>query len=172
MEPECQSLGLHQHPNQNAHKTANVEPDRQSPDLHRHPNQNTRTLEPECHSMDLHQLPSTQQPNKLIGSRELEPITVKHTHKKGKKVPGVVSHDHLPTYLVWNKDQGYVVPLHRGLPSEHGLRKEDTSCVKGEWAMCSRPSSRWRSSLNRVLGSYLFAIEQTTCHKIGDARKV
>ena len=37
--------------------------------------------------------------------------------------------------------------------------------------MCSRPSSRCRSSLNRVLGSYLFAIGRTTCHKIGDARK-
>ena len=40
------------------------------------------TLEPECHSMDLHQLPSTQQHNKLIGSRGLEPITVKHTLKQ------------------------------------------------------------------------------------------
>ena len=46
----------------------------------------------------------------------------------------------------------------QGLPFEHGLTKEDTSCVKGEWAMCSRPSSRCRNSLNRVLGSYLFAI--------------
>ena len=27
--------------------------------------------------------------------------------------------------------------------------------------MCSRPSSRCRSSLNRVLGSYLFAIERS-----------
>ena len=63
-----------------------MEPDCQSLDLHQHPNQNTRTLEPECHSMDLHQLPSTQQPNELIGSRELEPITVKHTHKKKEKV--------------------------------------------------------------------------------------
>ena len=69
------------------HTKANVEPERQSLDLHRHPNQTKLTLEPERHSMDLHQLPSTQQPNKLIGSRELEPITVKHTHKKEKKCP-------------------------------------------------------------------------------------
>ena len=43
---------------------------------------NKHTLEPKCHSMDLHQLPSTQQHNKLIGSRGLEPITVKHTLKQ------------------------------------------------------------------------------------------
>ncbi|KAI5416559.1 hypothetical protein KIW84_041565 [Lathyrus oleraceus] len=36
-------------------------------------------------------------------------ITSKHTQKR-KRLPGVVSHDHLPTYLVWNKDQGDVVP--------------------------------------------------------------
>ena len=36
-------------------------------------------------------------------------ITSKHTQKR-KRLPGVVSHDHLPTYPVWNKDQGDVVP--------------------------------------------------------------
>ena len=34
----------------------------------------------------------------------------KHT-QKGKKVPGETSHGLLPTYLVWNEDQGGVVPL-------------------------------------------------------------
>ena len=79
MEPEGQSLDLHQHPNQNTHKTANVELDCQSMDLRRHPSQ--------THNQ----------------------ITGKHTQKR-KRLPGVVSHDHLPTYLVWNKDQGDVVP--------------------------------------------------------------
>ena len=31
--------------------------------------------------------------------------------QKGKKVPGETSHGLLPTYLVWNEDQGDVVPL-------------------------------------------------------------
>jgi len=37
-------------------------------------------------------------------------ITSKHTQKE-KKVPGETSHGLLPTYLVWNEDQGDVVPL-------------------------------------------------------------
>ena len=35
----------------------------------------------------------------------------KQTHTKEKKVPGETSHGLLPTYLVWNEDQGDVVPL-------------------------------------------------------------
>ena len=37
-------------------------------------------------------------------------ITNKHTQKE-KKVPRETSHGLLPTYLVWNEDQGDVVPL-------------------------------------------------------------
>ena len=72
----------------------------------------TPTLEPECHSMDLHQLPSTQQHNKLIGSRGLEPITVKHTQKK-RKGARRDQLNLLPTYFIWYEDQGDVVPLQR-----------------------------------------------------------
>jgi len=71
----------HARQTRHTHPQANVEPDRQSLDLRRHPNQNTR-----------------------------KNITSKHTQKE-KKMPGEVSHDLLPTYLVWNKDQGDVVPL-------------------------------------------------------------
>ena len=81
MEPDNHWMELRQHPNQNTHKTANVEPDSQSLDLSRHPNQSIHNQ-----------------------------ITSKHTQKR-KRLPGVVSHDHLPTYLVWNEDQGDVVPL-------------------------------------------------------------
>jgi hypothetical protein len=50
-------------------------------------------MEPECQSLDLHQHPD------------------QNIHKKEeKKVPGETSHGLLPTYLVWNKDQGDVVP--------------------------------------------------------------
>lgn len=38
-------------------------------------------------------------------------ITKQTNQQINKKAPGVVSHDHLPTYLVWNEDQGDVVPL-------------------------------------------------------------
>ena len=95
------------------------------------------TQEPKCHSMDLHQLPSTQQHNKLIGSRGLEPITVKHTlkqtdnkllrsqalepnncqtthkKKKGENEKGRPERSAhlLPTYLIWFENQGDVVPL-------------------------------------------------------------
>ena len=73
MEPECQSLGLHQHPNQN-----------------------TRTLEPNCHLMDLHRLPSTQQAQSntirirtanrwaYIHILTHKKITSKHTQKEKK----------------------------------------------------------------------------------------
>ena len=73
--------------------------------------------------------------NKLIGSRGLEPITVKHalkqtdrqqmlrsqglepskghtTHTKEKGRPERSAHL-LPTYLIWYEDQGDVVPLRR-----------------------------------------------------------
>jgi len=38
-------------------------------------------------------------------------ITKQTNQQINKKAPGEVSHDLLPTYLVWNKDQGDVVPL-------------------------------------------------------------
>ena len=81
MEPDNHWMELRRHPNQNTLKRANVEPDCQSLGLRRHPN------------------PNTQSDNKQT-----------HTKEK-KRLPGVVSHDHLPTYLVWNEDQGDVVPL-------------------------------------------------------------
>ena len=92
---------------------ANVEPECQSLDLHQHPNQNTHTLEPKCHSMVLHQLPSTQQHNKLIGSRGLEPITVKQHTQKKRKGARRDQLNLLPTYFIWYEDQGDVVPLRR-----------------------------------------------------------
>ena len=81
MEPDNHWMELRRHPNQNTLKRANVEPDSQSLGLRRHPN-------PSIHNQ----------------------ITSKRTQKR-KRLPGVVSHDHLPTYLVWNEDQGDVVPL-------------------------------------------------------------
>jgi hypothetical protein len=85
--------------------------------------------------MVLHQLPSTQQHNKLIGSRGLKPITVKHTlkqtdnkllrsqalepsncqttHTKKKKGARRDQLNLLPTYFIWYEDQGDVVPLRR-----------------------------------------------------------
>ena len=49
-------------------------------------------------SLGLHPYPDTQA------------LTSKHTQKR-KKMPGETSHGLLPTYLVWNEDQGDVVPL-------------------------------------------------------------
>ena len=97
MEPNCQSLDLRQHPNQNTLKKANVEPESQSMDLHRHPNQ-THNQDTYSQSLGLRPYPDTQKDNK-------------QTHTKRKKVPGETSHGLLPTYLVWNEDQGDVVPL-------------------------------------------------------------
>ena len=37
-----------------------------------------------------------------------------NTHQKRKRVPGEISHDLLPTYLIWYEDQGDVVPLNMG----------------------------------------------------------
>ena len=59
----------------------------------------TANVEPDCQSLGLRRHPN-QRHNQ---------ITSKRTQKR-KRLPGVVSHDHLPTYLVWNKDQGDVVP--------------------------------------------------------------
>ena len=133
MEPDCQSLDLHQHPNQNTHQKANVEPESQSLDLHRHPNQNTRkkitskrrpiagltsasepnkpTLETRCHLMDLYRTPSTQQEDTECQSLGLHPSP--NTHKTKQKGRPERSAHLLPTYLIWYEDQGDVVPLRR-----------------------------------------------------------
>ena len=80
-----------------------MEPDNHWMELRQHPNQNTlkrANVEPDRQSLGLR-----RHPNQTHNQ-----ITSKHTQKR-KRLPGVVSHDHLPTYLVWNEDQGDVVPL-------------------------------------------------------------
>jgi len=80
-----------------------MEPDNHWMELRQHPNQNIlkrANVEPDSQSLGLRRHPNPKHSQ----------ITSKHMQKR-KRLPGVVSHDHLPTYLVWNKDQGDVVPL-------------------------------------------------------------
>ena len=92
-----------QHKTYKQARVANMEPDNHWMELRRHPNQNTLKRangEPDCQLLDLR-----RHPNQTHSQ-----ITSKRTQKR-KRLPGVVSHDHLPTYLVWHEDQGDVVPL-------------------------------------------------------------
>ena len=94
LEPECQSLDLHQHPNQNTHKKANVEPESQSLNLHRHPNQTHAHWNPNATRWTYI---SFQAHNKT-----------KQRHRRPERSAHL-----LPTYLIWYEDQGDVVPLRR-----------------------------------------------------------
>ena len=70
----------------------------------------TSASEPKTHSKRQTWSPTANPGLTSASEPKHHQITSKHTQKR-KRLPGVVSHDHLPTYLVWNEDQGDVVPL-------------------------------------------------------------
>ena len=80
--------------------------------------QTQANLEPECQSLGLHRLPNQTNTIRIRTANRWAYVHIlthkqinKQTHTKRKKVPGETSHGLLPTYLVWNEDQGDVVPL-------------------------------------------------------------
>jgi hypothetical protein len=112
LETECQSLDLHQTPHkQEVNRTLSRQKQQKG-----WTNKLTGSLvlEPASCQANTHKK-GKGWTHRLTGSRELEPDScqAKHTQKR-KRMPGEISHDLLPTYLIWYEDQGDVVPLNRG----------------------------------------------------------